>query len=252
MKQRIKYLRISKAVKFFEERWKTKYDLVSLDSIQVNEPVFMVGLYNNKPDYEFIKKYKGPILLRWCGSDAKSLRKDKVDLIKSFKNIKHISISRFISKRLKYFGIDFIELPLTSTNINLNPAPLGDSVYFYGGSKHGEEFVGEIERRTGLNIIKTKLDTYSKEELLEIYERCFIGLRFTKFDGLSNTVLELGLMGRKCIYNGGLPHNIEWDGIDDICENIMKEYENREKTDYNKISQDFKKFLDIGDDWLKI
>jgi hypothetical protein len=53
----------------------------------------------------------------------------------------------------------------------------------------------------------------------------------------------MGLMGRKSIYNGDLAHSIKWENIDDICESIMNEYNNRHLTD--SVSKDFYNFVKI-------
>lgn len=251
--EKIKHIRVSTSVKFFENKWKKKYNLISLNIKDINTPVFMVGLYNNE-DYAFIKRHKGKILLRWCGTDALKLTSEKAAVIKSYKNIKHISISKFIDVSLNKFGIEHVGLPLTASSIDINAHELGDSIYFYGVHKaYSVHLLSDIKNKIkNINIIQTMHNTYNYDQLLEIYKKCFIGLRLTKHDGLPNTVIELGLMGRKCIYNGGLPHSIKWHGVDDICENIMKEYENRQNANYKQVSKDFKDYLDVGDDWLQI
>jgi hypothetical protein len=38
----------------------------------------------------------------------------------------------------------------------------------------------------------------------------------------------MGLMGRKSIFNGNLPNSIKWNSVDDIYQNIMKEYNLRQ------------------------
>jgi len=58
---------------------------------------------------------------------------------------------------------------------------------------------------------------------MEFYKRSFIGLRLTQHDGLPNTVIELGLMGRRCIYNGDLINAINWRNIQDIIKIINTE-----------------------------
>jgi hypothetical protein len=54
----------------------------------------------------------------------------------------------------------------------------------------------------------------------------------------------MGLMGRKSIYNGDLPHSIRWEGIDDICESILNEYNHRHIAD--SVSKDFYNFVKIS------
>ena len=89
---------------------------------------------------------------------------------------------------------------------------------------------------------------------MELYKKCFIGLRFTSHDGLSNTVCEMGAMGRKMINNGDTPNCIPYDlnNIDKIVDDINQEYE-RSRGDLFRasvISNQVNEFLNIGDDFL--
>ena len=83
------------------------------------------------------------------------------------------------------------------------------------------------------------------------YKSCFIGLRLTTHDGLPNTICELGLMGRRCIYNGQLPHSIPYSNADDIVESIEREFKSRNE-DNTLIANDMYDYLNIGDDWLYV
>ena len=60
-------------------------------------------------------------------------------------------------------------------------------------------------------------------QLVDVYKKCFIGLRLTKHDGLSNTVVELGLSGRRCVWNGGSPNAVRWSTVDSVVEAIKAE-----------------------------
>jgi hypothetical protein len=89
--------------------------------------------------------------------------------------------------------------------------------------------------------------------MMQIYKRCFIGLRFTEHDGLSNTVCEMGLMGRMVINNGDVPNCIHYDknNIKDIIETIDFEWKHSEITDKTKVVSDaVKTYLNIGEDFL--
>ena len=56
-----------------------------------------------------------------------------------------------------------------------------------------------------------------------------MGLRLTNIDGLPNTVLEMGLMGRHCIHNGNTPNSLNYKSVEDIINHINNEYNNRKK-----------------------
>ena len=250
--KRAKYGYVSRGVRFFKKKFLLKYNLSNYsDKADDREPLVMFGLYYPE-DYSLYRRYKGEVIVVWCGNDARTkLTRATAALVKS-RTARHIAMGKFISNSLKKHGIANIILPVCPTIMRKRPVPRGDKLYFYGRRNtdlYGDKFLPEIERRTGLEIIKTYLTTYTSEELQEIYSQCFLGLRLTLHDGLPNTVVELGLMGRRSIYNGGTPHSIPWTGIDDICESIMKEYKER-KDDNTKIANDWENYLNINDKWM--
>jgi len=89
------------------------------------------------------------------------------------------------------------------------------------------------------------------EKLRKIYERCFCGLRLTKHDGLPNQVIEMGVMGRRTIYNGDIPGSISWNknNIDEIIKNIDIESQKIGTINY-EVSNNIKNFIDVKNDWL--
>ena len=252
IRKRAKYGYVSRGVRFFKKKFLLKYKLLNYsDRVDEREPLVMFGLYYPE-DYSLYKNYKGKVIVVWCGNDARTkLTRATAALVKS-RTAKHIAMGKFISNSLKKYGITNQILPVCPTIMRKCPIPRGDKLYFYGRINtnfYGNNFLPEIERITGLEIMKVYFNMYAFEELQEIYAQCFLGLRLTPHDGLPNTVIELGLMGRRSIYNGGTPHSIPWTGIDDICESIMKEYEEREEDNTN-IANDWENYLNINDKWM--
>lgn len=236
--------RISNNVRFFTEPFLNKYNLIQYTD-EIDEPVVMFGMYNSLyEDREFYLNHQGPLIVIWVGTDAKIVDKE---FIKQ-KKAKHIATSQFISKSLG--DIEHSILPITPVKPIMNVKPnTGEFIYHYGDRPiYRKEWIPEIENRTGLKVIHTNHDTFSKEDLRYIYEKCFIGLRLTDHDGISCTVLELGLMGRRSIFNGGYATNIPWISIDDVCESIIKEYQNR--SDPNKVAEELYNYLNIDNSWL--
>lgn len=225
----------------------TKYT----DSVK---PLVMFGMYRQE-DLDIYLNHQSDIILVWQGCDGKDLTDEWAEQLKA-RPCTHYAISHWISKRLKKHGIEHQFLPISATKPIINVKPKGDSIYIYSsdlskesGRYHGDNFIERIKERTGLNVIRATLKTYSKQELYKIYEKCFINLRLTKYDGCPNTNLEMGLMGRKSIFNGNIPHSIKWKNIDDICENIMIEYGTRHQ-DGTQTAQDIFNFINIKKDFL--
>lgn len=222
-------------------------------------PLLVVGCYNEH-HYSVVHNHKTLCVIVWAGSDTSSLIQmgSKSYWLKMFnehKNVFHISSSHWLTEDLKSLGINPIELPVTLTaHEGFRPEPLGDCIYMYKPESpaYNGGFYDVIKASVPYRIIETTPLTYSKEDLIEAYKQSFIGLRFTDHDGLSETVQELGLMGRKVIHNGDLPNCLKYtNDVKEIIEMINREYENRD--DHNsvlKTAQSVYDYLNIGENWL--
>jgi hypothetical protein len=207
--------------------YKKKYK--GLDYTNSLDHLIIFGMYREE-DFDIAKNHKGELTVVWCGSDAKDLSESWIDTLRKSK---HISISHFIEDKLNSLQIANEYKPINAViKEKWDNYPNGDCVYFYSSDNapdvYGEDMVQNIERLTGVEVIRTTYGMYNKTELFNIYKKCFLNLRLTKFDGCPNTNIEMGLMGRKSIFNGNLPNSIKWNSVDDIYQNIMKEYNLRQ------------------------
>ncbi len=226
-------------------------------SKNVNEPIVFFGCYGDI-NIETALNWKNKVIIWWSGSDISYFKKQKdlVDRVRNSNNIQHIAPSNFIENDLIELNIPYKRVPLfTLPTDNFKPYKLGDSIYIY---------------RPGSNIycpkpiydrIKTEFHSipfieaknhhsFTQKELLEVYKNSFLSLRFTKHDGLAHTACEIGLMGRKIIWNGDTPNAVNYSNED----NILIEIENIIKNKYDpfQMSKDMNEYLNIGDDWLNI
>jgi len=55
------------------------------------------------------------------------------------------------------------------------------------------------------NVEITVQAGYGQAELYEIYKRSFVGVRLTEHDNMAMSCIEMGLMGRRSIFNGNIP-----------------------------------------------
>lgn len=220
--------------------YKAKYKLKTYTNL--TEPLVIFGMYREE-DYETLINHESEVVIVWQGSDAKDLPSEWIEAVKTAKNY---SCSHWVQQSLLNHGIESELRYLSATKPKKINYPNGDSIYFYssikGSDVYGEEIVDEIEKIIDIPIIRVYYGMYKKSEINEIYKKCFVNLRLTNHDGCPNTNLEMGLMGRKSIYNGSLPHSIKWTDVDSICESIMKEYKNR-NNDNKQVSKDFIKFI---------
>ena len=249
---RVKHGYISLALDHFKDAFFDKFGLVEKGR-QTNAMV-MFGLYNFM-DWAMLREHRYPVIMVWCGSESKHLTPMKIRMLLTINHVKHIATSRVISADLTRVGVAHELVPVSPAKMDIDPRPRGDKIYFYYGKPHARRFYGEplareVEKRTGLEVVYAAYNTYNREQLMDVYGDCFIGLRLTPRDGVSVTAVELGMMGRRVIFNGDTPSAIPWKGVDDICENVIKEYNNRHTDDTAQVSKQVKDYLDIGEKWL--
>ena len=250
----IKQAYVSDGLKFFKDKFLNKFNLIKYHS--KFEPVAMFSICRDV-DYELFKNHKDKITVVWCGSDAMLITDERAKILKS-KEVKHISTSKSISEDLEKHNIPYEYIPVSAADVKIseNISPRGENIYFYHDGNYEKDFYGqsyikEISKKINLNIISATKNSYTHEELINIYKSCFIALRLTNHDGIPTTVTEMGLMGRRSVHNGFTPHCYEYKDVNDICESIIKEYDNRHLDDLELVSNDWKKYIDRKD-WLKI
>lgn len=242
------------ALSIFTAAFKEKYKLTYYSSDR--DPAIFFGCFGN---YNFRKiiKHKGLAVVIWAGTDAlRQLNNPNRVRCLDRPNIKHIAISDFIEEDLKRAGLKYKRINVTPIEHIRNPKPLGDSVYFYHGMPRPNYdpynyYMFSIirEEMPNINFISIIASTYEQSEMNAIYEKCFINLRLTLHDGLSNTVSEMGMMGRRSVWNNTFPGAYRWNNKEDIKYTINTEYKNRGTT-YLKLIDEVEKYLDTGTDWL--
>jgi len=207
-----------------------------------------------------IKKHKSLGVVIWRGTD---ITNDKILSLKNKKYIYHIAVSSFIKEDLKNQNIKYKFIPVVGRDMSIFiPTLLGNEIYAYAPyndnlkyfKRYGMDIIKKIQKkiRYKINIIKYS-NKYSRKEMKEIYNLCFCGLRLTEHDGIPSQVIEMGLMGRKSFYNGGIPGSIKWNkkDIDSIVEGIKEEAKKIGTIDYD-YSDKIKNFINIGDNWLNV
>jgi len=221
--------------------------------IDKKKPVVFFGLYH--VDLRKIDRHKDLLILVWRGTDI--ILPGHLDkALNSKVNIKHVAISSFIEEDLKKRNIKYKFLPIVGSDMaRYKSEILGKEIYTYIPERrsnfYGKKIIKKIKKKCKYKInIVNSCNRYSKGELYSIYKRCFCGLRLTPHDGVANQVVEMGLMGRKTIYNGKTPSSIPWsDDIDSIVESIEKE-SIKIGTKQDCLARNVKDFYTIKDPWL--
>jgi hypothetical protein len=219
------------------------------------KPVVFFGLYH--VDLRKLDRHKSTLILVWRGTDI--ILPGHLDAaINSKVDVKHVAISSFIEEDLKARGIRYKFLPLVGGDMKgFASTRLGKEIYVYIPKTrykfYGGHIVDKLKKKCKYKInISSSCNTYSRKQLHQVYNRCFCGLRLTPHDGVANQVVEMGLMGRKTIFNGVTPSSIPWeDDVDKILESIEKEAE-KIGTIQKDLSKKVKDFYIVNDDWLNI
>jgi hypothetical protein len=228
--------------------YQEKYNLQ--DYTDVSQPLVIFGMYRQE-DFDLVSQHKGELTIVWQGSDALNLPDEWAAEIRE-RGAKNIAISHWIFDVLTNHWLDPTLKYLSATSIipELDNVPNGDFVHFYTSMSSpdnarylGEHLIPSIIEKTKIPIIQTAFGLYDRSELFDIYKKCFIHLRLTTFDGCPNTNLEMGLMGRKSIYNcKGMPASIPWIDANHVADIILAEYETR-KNDNSQVTKEVQQFI---------
>jgi hypothetical protein len=237
----------------FGGQLRRKYDLQRINR-NIVDPCIFYGLYGSQVDR--ILAHEGLSIAMWAGSDAPYFIKD-TDRLARFKakpNIRVIARSDYIARDMDKVGIKYIKLPvLAVNNSDIVPCPLGDSMYIYRptSKKYRSDITQEIRRRLPhIHVIEGNPHRLDRNGILNVYRQCFVSIRPISHDGCSNGVAEMGLMGRPSIWNGGAPHCISWDTIDDIEREVVNLYNNRKNHDWENTAKVAYDYYDIGEGFL--
>jgi hypothetical protein len=252
----------------FREGVAARYGLTHYDDPPVTEPLLLVGVYNDR-HRNMVRKHASELIIYWCGTDAQRLAESQrfmesknmpelqnfwLMMFKSRKHVYHIAPSHWIADDLNGLGLrNVFEVPaLLKNHSDITPAPLGDCVYMYnpGNKIYNGGIYEEIKSRVPYEFIESNIITFKRAELIEAYKRCFVGFRFTEHDGLSETVAEMGLMGRPVVHNGDLPNCVKYNSVEDVIKYLDELYNARKSFVYNELAEEVKNYLTIDFDWL--
>lgn len=255
MRTRIQQL-CCNAGEHFRKGLTEKYNLTRYSD--PDKPVIFFGAYGMKQVKNACNN-KAAVVMVWAGTDALVAAHDAgiVEMLKKAKHVKHIAIASFIEEDLKKAGIPYTALPvLPYLNANLKAEMPGEAVYIYKPDfmTYGRPLNEAVKKALPrMKFIEADFGTYNHADMPEVYRQCFMGLRFTNHDGLSNTVCEMGLMGRRVVWNGNTPNAIPYNrSVDEIVRVIIDEYNNRMTGQYESVAEKVRNYLDITDEFLYV
>lgn len=232
----------------FTKRWGLReYD-------NPDEPALFIGCYNRR-ELRRIQQHHSLAVVLWLGSDfnlngAHTMFKNRCG------SIKHVAIGKFLEDDLRKEGLPFHRHNVMGSPLidDLRPAPLGDKIYYYYNDKanHSYEVFCEVIKRFGANrfIVHNGL-TIPQKDMPLLYQACAIGLRLTQHDGGAEGVVEMGLMGRHCVYNGDVPNAIPWHDVESICLSIERRLMFHGEI-WNDLAEAVHEYVQWDPDWLDV
>lgn len=203
--------RISTGIAFFEPGFRANY---SLGVYGGRGPVAQFGMYFME-DYMFVLSRKDPVVVMWCGNDARrtTMFPFMFDKLLAFGDARHVAGSPQVAGELAKVGITAEVVPFTPSLHMAGPAlPLDPRHAYHYGSRddYNRGVAEEACKLAGIPLVVADHGTYGPADLLEVYRGTLMGLRLTEHDGLPTTVVDLGLLGRRSVFNGDLPHVAKW------------------------------------------
>lgn len=246
-----------------------------------NEPVVVFGCYGGGTKAD-IQNHRGLCVIVWSGSDSVRLH-ERPDFVRYCKDNKHrifhIAHSHWIQTDLKHWGLEYIDRVVIPLNLDsyVFEEQASDMVYHYGTHQrewyYGTHLMKKIRTRWHPNknfpfVFITTQDGYNKTELYEIYKQSFVGVRLTEHDNMAMSVVEMGLMGRRSIFNGNVPCAIpypcapynryepltrrQWVWQDEslmgIVSGMILEYRGTEPD--KLLAEEMREFVSDNEDWL--
>lgn len=215
---------------FFARHIRRKFKLkyMTRDALSMREPTLFFGCAG-KTQCDMVMAHQGFAVIVWAGSDS-MLMDRRGGMAEYFRKntdrIFHIAHSHWIQSDLKQRNIPYIDrviFPVEFDKAQFTVEPLGDCVYHYAPvTKSREEFYGttvvkKMMKMNGNNhilppnkFIITNAGAFPRDKIHLTYRRAFVGVRLTDHDNMALSCVEMGLMGRRSIFNGNIPGAIPY------------------------------------------
>ena len=216
----------------------------------VEAPAVFYGVYTDN-DLMKILNHQGFKVIRWCGHDAFNFRHWGM-----LWGCHHVTPLWKVYQLVNEMG-GYCEL-IKPENLDMvmNPTPKESKIYAYVPASFPEYHGIDIIKQLGLEhkiVIGDGRASRAKwyGGLCDpYYDNTFIGLMLSPFAGGGQSVVDMGLRGKKCITNVIiLPNTIPWENMEDIRRAINQEMQTIGQTD-TEMAQRVFQAIDKDYGWL--
>jgi hypothetical protein len=226
--------------------------------VDSTQPALFIGCYS-EDDLAAILQHQGKAVVLWCGQDS-------LDCIlrgwhARLKHVKHVTWLTNVERALR----NFLPVSLVSPILlggNFQPSVFGKRIYAYCPASfpqyHRADLIAELqdyyqdhfEFVIGGGGIAQSVWLSSFGNV--VYNDCFIGLCLSGFAGGGQTILQMGLKGRRVVTNVmNAPNTYEWGSVADIKKAIEAEAKLIGK-EGNGMAKLVKAYVDKEPTWLEV
>lgn len=251
----------------FDKQVRMKFKLPVYDHLKDKDlPMFMFGYYlrDDQEMAKWVLNHRGFLVIVWSGSDSMNLEKKKraIEYFKDNKDrIKHVAWSHWIVSDLEAVGLEVVKravFPVTFDWLRFEKEHSGKVYHYHARHKsryefYGTDIVNKIEKKGLLNgqFVKTCWGHVKPQsrEMYGLYRLCYIGIRLTEHDNMALSAVEMGLMGRKTIFNGNIPCAINYESKYEAVRMLIESFKNKPEPD-KLLAEEMREFVHDDMAWL--
>jgi hypothetical protein len=184
-------------------------------SEKIEGPIIYFNNCNNE-NYEKLLNYNNLIFLIWMNKEEKN----KIKTLRK-NNIFHFATTKYLLKNLKNYNINCVlfELQIDVPEIFKPIQKKGNKILICESQKYHNDLLKFLPEYEFLFSNKYDLNNINIAE--ELYQKCFIVLRLTEYDGFLPMISQLEAMNIPLVHNFS-DYGLKWKTIEDIKKYILK------------------------------
>jgi hypothetical protein len=224
---------------------------------EINEPAVFYGMYT-KNHYNILMSHRGLSVVVWAGSDSMNIPPYLVRFFHENKHrVFHLAYSHWIKHDLDFHGIEYIEKPIFGMDFDdfRFSGIRGDRIYNYHARKEARDFYGHtfmvnlVKKYPAIHVELCVHGQHKRKLMQEVYDRCFMGVRMTTHDQMGLSVIEMGLLGKRSVFNGNVPCALNFRNEQEAEDLILEYWANPPDPD-RLLAEEMREFVRDDEKWL--